>query len=324
MNNCRDKYIRINELIDSNNGFELELFFKENPLELLRNYLDGCDDITKLKFIMDLFPDLQYNILYICIFNNKYDLVEFILTEYKIDLTNDNNNMAIKTFCVSPDLCYSMIKLLVDHGSIIDADALSNLTVLKRQSTLDDKEMYLIIKLFLEHGSDIHAGDDYVLRQCSKACFVECVKLILENDGNVHANDDETLRFCGICDSRMLILDKIWPIFPTNSLTNCHDQQESCYQIVKLLLGHGADVSANNHQALILNINRGYSNIVKLLIEHGADLSQINNQQIFLSPNQIEMIKLLSQSNVVDPVSIFNIMTIDQNKFTSYNDMHKN
>jgi ankyrin repeat protein len=49
--------------------------------------------------------------------------------------------------------------------------------------------------------------------------------------------------------------------------------QEGHQQVVKALLGQGADVNKRNHErmnALMLASQRGHDTIVKMLIKHGA------------------------------------------------------
>ena len=50
------------------------------------------------------------------------------------------------------------------------------------------------MELLLKHGANVHAENDYALRQTSKYGYKNIVEILLKYGANVHANDDEALR----------------------------------------------------------------------------------------------------------------------------------
>ena len=55
------------------------------------------------------------------------------------------------------------------------------------------------------------------------------------------------------------------------------------YEVVKLLIEEGADVTVDDNLSIRLAVKYGYTNIVKLLIEAGADVNVHDNILMILS-----------------------------------------
>ena len=51
-----------------------------------------------------------------------------------------------------------------------------------------------IVKYLVEHGSNIHANNDYALRWASYNGYLDVVKYLVEHGANIHAKNDEALR----------------------------------------------------------------------------------------------------------------------------------
>ena len=112
-------------------------------------------------------------------------------------------------------------------------------------------------KQLIENGVDIHARDDWALRQSASKGHLNFVKYLVENGADIHAENDWALR----C-----------------SAENGH------LSIVKYLVKNGADIHAKNDWALRYRAYWGHLDTVKYLVENGADqkilFEKWNQQQI--------------------------------------------
>ena len=97
-----------------------------------------------------------------------------------------------------------------------------------------------LVKLLLQHFTNIHASDDKALRKASENGHFEVVKLLLDNGANIHAYYNTVI------------------IEPS---ANGH------FKVVKLLLENGASA---RDEAFIKACSNGHLNIVKLLFESCA------------------------------------------------------
>lgn len=52
-----------------------------------------------------------------------------------------------------------------------------------------------VVRLLLNAGADVHAGDDFALREASENGHTEVVQLLLNAWADVHAKDDFALRY---------------------------------------------------------------------------------------------------------------------------------
>jgi len=52
-----------------------------------------------------------------------------------------------------------------------------------------------VVRLLLDRGAEIHAGEDYSLRWASHNGRLEVVRLLLDRGAEIHARNDEALRF---------------------------------------------------------------------------------------------------------------------------------
>ena len=94
------------------------------------------------------------------------------------------------------------------------------------------------VKKAIEIGANVHAHDDYALREASGNGHKEIVELLLKNGANVHVYNDYALRWAS-----------------KRGHTN----------IVEILLKNGADVNAYNGEPIQSALKHGHKDIVKLL-----------------------------------------------------------
>ncbi len=146
-----------------------------------------------------------------------------------------------------------LVELLLAHGADISVKNKSGETALHIASREGHKEM---VDWLLRHGADINAADqwDYTaLDTASRAGQKEIVELLLQRGG-----------------------------MSKDRATALHEASyKGCFETVKLLLAHGADVNATNsygQTALIKAAsgherNKGRKAVVELLLHSGADIN---------------------------------------------------
>jgi ankyrin repeat protein len=101
------------------------------------------------------------------------------------------------------------------------------------------------VRLLLDRGVDIHAGNDLALRRAADSGHTETARLLLDRGADIHARNDCAFR---------------WAV----------DKDHT--QTVLLLLDRGADIHAIGDHALRLAANRGNTEMVQLLLDRGADI----------------------------------------------------
>ena len=117
-----------------------------------------------------------------------------------------------------------------------------------------------IVRSLLEQGIDPNSYDedgDHLLMYAALYSSIDCMKLLLEKGSNPNAKnglDETALMWC------------------------LHDPAK-----MKLLIQHSADVNAKaksgNTSLLIASVGHGKFEVVKLLVENGADVSAVNNKK---------------------------------------------
>ncbi|KAJ7291204.1 ankyrin repeat-containing domain protein [Mycena rebaudengoi] len=127
------------------------------------------------------------------------------------------------------------------------------------------------VRLLLDKGADIHAGNNGALREAAKAGHTEVVQLLLENGANINAADEHTASALEAAAS--------WdgsPI-PTNRQDSEDEKRRKLAEArlthVRFLLDNGADVHARNDGALREAAKAGNTEIVQLLLENGVNIN---------------------------------------------------
>jgi ankyrin repeat protein len=186
----------------------------------------------------------------------------------------------------------AVIQLLVQHGADVHA---SDDLVLRRASVLDRADL---VQFLLQHGADVHADDDGALRLTSIVGHVDVVRLLLQHGADVHAHDDEALRTASLCGRA---------------------------GTVALLLQNGANVHAKDGEALIsasgnakgpgpdqmLLMSQEVSSdlpfppvskqetaeVLQLLLQHGADVHADGDYALRLASanGHVDVVRLLIQ-----------------------------
>jgi len=147
----------------------------------------------------------------------------------------------------------------------------------KDQSLLNvsEKGHIKLVKLLLDAGANVHAGDDYALRWASQNGHTEVVKLLLGKGANVHVGDDYALRWAsqnGRTEVVKLLLDAGANVHAEDDCALRWASANGRIEVIKLLLDKGANVHAGDDYALRWASSRGHTELVKLLLNRGADV----------------------------------------------------
>lgn len=140
------------------------------------------------------------------------------------------------------------------------------------------------IKLLLDHGADIHAENDFMLRNACLCGKIEIVKLLLQYDADITVLDYEALDNACWCRDivDLLLMHNIYDkcalyyaiyygasvevvrsILAVTSLVDYKVKMWYMYHDSDMLLRHACDIS---------NIE-----VIRVLIEHGADIHNLND-----------------------------------------------
>lgn len=133
---------------------------------------------------------------------------------------------------------------------------------------LYDRDIYLL-KFLLENGADINK-DTLILSLSSVKGRADIVKLCLDY---------------GV---ELKLINKYFPTFVYNNCYNERDGRENFHRdVIQLLLDYGADINANNGDALISVIESDYNNpdVVQFLLENGAKADVQNSKALRLAGN---------------------------------------
>lgn len=83
------------------------------------------------------------------------------------------------------------IKKLIEQGISVNDRFHPDFYAFREAASFGHSE---IVKLFLEHGADIHDWDDWALISASERGHYDTVSVLLEHGANVHARDDKAYR----------------------------------------------------------------------------------------------------------------------------------
>ena len=163
----------------------------------------------------------------------------------ELDIREDIDNLTLLTGVLTEENINNIfdsgdinnIKTLLRNNNPISKDILTNMldNLFLQFSQNGD---YEVVKLLLESGADVHALEDFSLRQSSRKGHLEVVKLLLEKGADVHALDDLSL---------------------ITASNNGHTE------VVRLLLENDANVHADVDEALRRSTYNGHTEVVRLL-----------------------------------------------------------
>ena len=129
------------------------------------------------------------------------------------------------------------------------------------------------VQRLLALGADVHADDDYALRQASAQGHLAVVEALLGAGADVHAENDEALRKAseyGRLDVVQALLHAGADVHARKDWALRWASSSGHVAVVEVLLAAGADVHANNDGALRLASEEGHVVVVEILVRHGA------------------------------------------------------
>lgn len=214
--------------------------YLENELEQKENELEITSNSHILLTLLESINMINYKKIIKDIDN--VNVVESILRCKKQNINQDELNSALVNQCELGRT--EIVKLLLANGADIHAEndwALRNAV---------GKGHIEIVKLLIEHGADVHAEEDNALFRAVYWERTEIVKLLITSGANVHVDDEYVLRWAA---------------------------GGGHIKVVELLLEQGVDLHARNNQALRYAARYGKTETVKLLLEHGADASALDD-----------------------------------------------
>ncbi|KAJ7291119.1 ankyrin repeat-containing domain protein [Mycena rebaudengoi] len=133
-----------------------------------------------------------------------------------------------------------------------------------------------LVRLLLDNGANVHAGNNGALRAASKAGHIEVVQLLLKNGANVNAADKHT--------GSALEAATSWDRYPDPTSQGSEDEERreaaraTTHRLthVRFLLNNGADVHGGNNGALRVASKAGYTEIIQLLLKNGANPNAVD------------------------------------------------
>ena len=227
------KKIIASRLIYDNKIDEIRsLLLEDDQLDIT----DPCDPNVIITF-----QDRLYYIFKVSMDNNKNNLVEMLVYEFKFDLSYKNYEPLI--YCTSCE--FEMFKFLINYSEINLTDPTNEVVHRMMKIACEDSDIKLL-KFLLQNGVDpnLHIGE-YLTTACEYG-HLNIVNLLIDSGANIGCGDNK-------------------PLFTAIKELN--------YPIVKLLIQNGADMEAINKRLLKRNkVVEKHTNLVNLLIEKNIAL----------------------------------------------------
>ncbi|KAJ7291164.1 ankyrin repeat-containing domain protein [Mycena rebaudengoi] len=132
------------------------------------------------------------------------------------------------------------------------------------------------VRVLLDKGADVHAGNNGALQAASKKGYTEIIQLLLKNGANINAADKHT--------GSALEAAARWDGNPDIPSWGSEDEKrrkmaEAAMRRltrIRFLLDNGADVHGGNNGALREAAKAGNTEVVELLLENGANINTAN------------------------------------------------
>lgn len=245
-----------------NNRCPLHFKNYDKDEQVLKNFGE-CSEDLQIKFLKYLFQ------------NNEISTIKYIMEKFNVDISVDDNVLFKTAVCCNILSIHDDLNIDFDettlgyllkngvHPSTANNFALKCLSGVYKTDTA-------ILKL-LEYGADVHAEDDYMLRNSAFQMNYSLMKLLLEKGANVHARNDYVLNKC---------------------------LQRGKLEHLKLLFDHDVNISSVSNEMVINAIKSQSIDVVKFLMERGFDLKALNNHQSSVNQKAFEMFNFLTSNGV--------------------------
>ena len=233
-----------------------------------------------------------------------------------------NLNDKEKIFIVSCSIITYNLKSLIKLDSGYYSEEISNKwcvkNILINEFTLESKKLIkdsipesIIVKSkyvkFISNNTNIKLFHNKKIIE--KIVFHECpylaMKIMLNNNESIDNINKQFIKASkyGYLHIIKLLINLGADIRAQNNQAIIYASRGGHLPIVKLLIELGADIHAQDNDAIIDASNRGHLDVVKLLIDSGADVHAQNNQAIILASNRghLSAVKLLIESGANIP-----------------------
>jgi len=261
-------------------------------------------DIFSNEFVREsLIPLLHYDVINYCFeleTNTKYDdtlwFEKWIINNYKW-LANNTTILDRYNVFEYDRVYYHKINGII-YSNIDDME--NDVLNIQFVHSIVKRNME-IIKFLVMKGADVRYCNDKGLRTASMSGDVEIVKYLHENGADIHAEREESLILSSI-HSRVEVFkyltEKGADMTAQSSFAIiCSNDLEIIKHIVKM----GGDIHAREDELLMRMVDCGYMVIVKYLVEEqGADVGANDNNALLLAvKNQnMEMLEYLVERGV--------------------------
>jgi ankyrin repeat protein len=203
------------------------------------------------------------------------------------DLNSQKNlDRALVKYSQSGNL--EIVKYLVEHGADVHAGDDEALHLSSNNGHLE------IVEYLVEHGADINVA----LFASSEHGHLHIVKYLVEHGADVHAGDDEALHLSsnnGHLEIVEYLVEHGADIHADYDAALIFSSRYGHLEVVKFLVEHGADIHTNDNYALRMSSEKGHLEVVKYLVEHGADVHADNDYALRWSSHKgyLETVKYL-------------------------------
>ena len=212
----------------------------------------GCTEIVELLIQQEVGVPININsLLYLAVEGGHTGLVR-LLIEKGADIHAKYRDGNTPLHIAVEKEYIEIVKILLEKGADINIEINEDYRVIKLISYYAKRGNIELVKLLTEKGADINVKDGMGYTPLYWACeegHLEVVKLLIQQEVGVPININPLLRLAA---------------------------RGGHTQLVKLLIGKGADVNARNRDgntSLHWAAEKGHIEVVKLLLEKGANVN---------------------------------------------------
>ncbi|OLY79751.1 putative ankyrin repeat protein L25 [Smittium mucronatum] len=263
LSNEEKAYIKVKYLVE--NGADVNA---QNGQPLIKACMD-FSNLSIVKYLVENGADIHSQndqaFLEICKLTNRFEHFEFLI-ESGANI-NAQNGQALINASEFGDL--QKVKYLIENGMDIhlqnDQALINAFLRFPNCDTFD---------FLVQKGANIRAQNDQALiNACSRLRNLKSIKYLIKNGADVNAQNGQALINACLVNSYSPDSNDIYDSDLENEETEFDIyHSDSGLLIISYLVYKGADVNAQNGQALInACFKENYNSIVKFLIENGAD-----------------------------------------------------
>ena len=236
----------------------------------------GSVELETIQYLINVGADITSEVISVASICGNLSIVKFLIS-LGVDITPR----------VFINACYAdniqLVKYLIDMGADIHVEDDKAIT-----STPDIK----LVKLLVDLGVNAFAHDNQAIINSARHGNLEIVQYLVSLGVDSKAKNKALIKAAkyGNFSIVKFLLDSGADISDNKALIN-----SSNVKITKILIKHGADILADNNQALINSCENCDKKTAKLLIKHGTNVQAQDNLPIILFSKYkcIKMVKLL-------------------------------